>query len=468
MKSNWIKYSFIIFAAILLQSCLSVKEYTRVEDIEKQAYYRTDMLPKDSISMADFSYTAIFKDEILQEHIANGLKNNLDIRLALQNIATSQAYLKQAKSAYLPALNGGPSVQYGTNSLNTPLGAFSTDREWNTQFNLGLNSSWELDVWGKLKSAEKAQYASYLQTVAAHQAVKSSIVRGVASIYFRLLALDEQYKTTEESINLQEKSLETTKALKEAGQVTEVAVQQTEALLFNYKSRLIETANAIKIAENQMSYLMGETPHEIKRSSIDNQMIPTEMKTGYPVDLLRNRPDVLAAEYHVMAAFQNSQVARLNMYPTLNISLGGGLQSGEIENFFDANSLFANILGGLTQPIFQQRKLKTQKEVSEIAQQSALLNFRKAVLTASQEVSDALQTYQSQDEIIALKTQEYENYNRATAYSQELLNYGMANYLEVITAQQNALNAKLAEINAKSTKLNAMVDLYSALGGGWQ
>lgn len=468
MNNNWIKYSFVVFTALFLQSCLSVQEYQRVAEVEENAYYRTDILAKDSVSMADFSYTEIFKDSLLQKYIAKGLENNLDIRMAMKNIAISEAYLLQSKASYFPTLGAGPNVTWGTPSLNSQQGYMLEDREWATQYGFGINSSWEADIWGKLKSAEKAQYANYLQTVAGHQAVKSRIVSGIASLYFQILALDEQYRTTQESIALQEQSVETTTALKEAGQVTEVAVKQTSALALNYKSRLVEIQNSIKIAENQLCYLMGEIPHEIERTSIEKQFIPTELKTGYPVSLLRNRPDVMAAEYALMAAFQETQVARLSMYPSLNLSLSSGIQAMDIEDFFSASSFFGNIAAGLTQPIFQQRRLRTQKEVSEFMQESAVLDFKKSVLFASNEVSNALQIYSSQDEIIDLKTQEYENYNLATDYSQELLNYGMANYLEVITAQQNALNAKLAEINAKYIKLNAMVDLYSALGGGWK
>lgn len=468
MKNNWIKISLILIASIFLQSCLSVKEYQRPQEIEQETLFRTDNLPQDSISLADFSYTEIFQDHFLQAYIERGLQNNLDIRIALQNIAISEAYFKQSKAAYFPSLSVGPNVTYGTPSMNSQQGMMLQEREWATQFGMNLNSSWEADIWGKLKSAEKAQYATYLQTVAGHQAVKSQIVRGIASLYFQLLALDEQHRTTSESIALQESSVETTEALKEAGQVTEVAVQQTSALLLNYKSRLIEIENAIKIAENQLSYLMGESPQEIQRGSIENQLIPEEIKTGFPVDLLRNRPDVIAAEQALVAAFQQTQVAKINLYPSLTLSAQAGLQSLEIEDFFNASSLFGNILGGITQPIFQQRRLKTQKEVSEYAQEAALLNFKESLLNASLEVSNALEIYESQDEIIDLKTQEYENYHMATEYSQELLNYGLANYLEVLNAQQNSLNAKLAEINAKYTKLNALVDLYSALGGGWK
>ena len=468
MKYNWIKISLVTIFAALLQSCLSVKDYERPQEIVNETYFRTDRLPEDSVSIADFSYTEVFRDKLLQGYIQRGLENNIDIRIALQNIARSEAYVRQAEAAYFPSLRVGPTVSRSTPSMNTQMGRLMGERNWVTQFDLTANATWEADIWGKLKSAEKAQVANYLQTVAVHKAVKSQIVSSIASLYFQLLALDEQYETTASTIALQEKGLETTKALKIAGTVTEVAVKQTDALMLNYKSKLIEIENARNIVQNQLCYLMGETPHEIQRSTIEVQYLPVDMKTGFSASLLRNRPDVMAAEFRLIEAFQNVQIAQMNLYPSLSISANGGLQSLQFKDFFSASSLFASIAGGLTQPIFQQKKLQTQKEVSEINEQTALLQFQQTLLLAGTEVSNALQTYDSQDAIIELKIKENRNYGLATEYSQELLNYGMANYLEVLTAQQNALNAKFAEINAKYSKLNAMVDLYSALGGGWR
>lgn len=468
MKTYFIKSLFIFISVWLLQSCIAVKEYNRPTDIVDEKLYRTDMLPVDSISVADFSWKEIFKDTILQGYIEKGLTNNLDIRNALQNIAIAEAYLKQSKAAYFPTLNLSPQVSRSTNSLNTQFGRLIGERQYLTQYDIIGNSTWEADVWGKLKSSQKASQAAYLQTVAVHQAVKSRIVSRIASVYFELLGLDEQKRTTIETIALREENLETTKSLKNAGVLTEVAVKQTNALLINAKASLIDIENAIVIAENELNILLGESPKKINRTSLKDQYIPENVKTGYPIDLLRNRPDVMAAEMGLVEAFQITNAARLNMYPSFNISASAGLQSIVFSDLFSSQSFLGSIAAGITQPIFNRRQLRTQKEVSQVEQEKALNDFKLSLLMAGQEVSNALQLFTTQDQIIAFKEEEFNNYRKATEYSKELLNYGMVNYIEVLNAEENALNSQLAYINAIYNKLNALVQLYSALGGGWK
>ncbi|MCB0459939.1 MAG: efflux transporter outer membrane subunit [Flavobacteriaceae bacterium] len=468
MKKYILKFSSIILLGLLLQSCLAVKEYERPVDVVATNYFRTDQLSADSLSVADFSWKEIFRDSLLQQYIERGLTNNLDIRNALQNIAIAEAYLKQSKAAYLPTLAVNSQVSRSTSSLNTQFGQIIGQRVYLTQFDITASASWEVDVWGKLNSAEKASKAGYLQTVAAHQAVKSQIVSGIASAYFQLLTLDEQKGTTLKTIAIREKNLSTTKALKDAGIVSEVAVKQTNAQLINAKSSLIDIDNSINIVENQLSILMGEHPHSIARKSLQEQYVPDDIKTGYPMDLLRNRPDVIAAEMGLIQAFQLTNVAQLNMYPSFKLSATAGLQSVDFSHLFSAQSFLGSLVGGITQPIFQKRQLKTQKEVAEAQQEQALINFRKSLLTAGQEVSNALLLFTTQDEIIQYKEEEYKEYQLAAKYSKELLNHGMVNYLEVLNAEQNALNAQLISIQAQYTKLNALVQLYNALGGGWK
>src|SRR5690606_17465570 len=296
----------------------------------------------------------------------------------------------------------------------------------------------------------------------------SNLVANIASNYYRLLALDEQKRITEETIANREESLGTIQLLKDAGNVTEVAVKQTEAQLLNAKSLLLDINNDIKLLENAFSILLGENPHAIERSSLASQEINQELKYGVPIQLLSNRPDVMAAEYALINAFELTNVARSNFYPSLRLSANGGLQSIEFEDLFSANSLFASIVGSLTQPILNGRQIKTQYEVSKAQQEAALLDYKYTVLNASREVSDALYTFQTNDEKIGLKQQEYEAYQQAIEFSEELQVYGMANYLEVLTARENALTAQLAVVNTEFGKLNAMVQLYRALGGGWR
>jgi NodT family efflux transporter outer membrane factor (OMF) lipoprotein len=307
-----------------------------------------------------------------------------------------------------------------------------------------------------------------LQTVAAHQAVKSRLIANIASVYYQLLALDEQIRVTEETIETRSTGLETTQALKNAGNVTEVAVKQTEAQLYTAQGILIDLKTQSRLLENTMSILLGSAPQEITRGNLEDQVIDTPLETGVPAQLLSNRPDVMAAEYNLRNAFELTNAARASFYPSLTLSATGGLQNIEIDKLFNANSLFATIIGGLTQPIFNKRQIRTQYEVSQAKQEQAFLDFRLAVITASKEVSDALYSYEAATEKIEVKQKEFEAYNLATDYSEQLLDNGLANYLEVLTAQENALNSSLNLINARNNQLQSVVDLYEALGGGWQ
>jgi NodT family efflux transporter outer membrane factor (OMF) lipoprotein len=304
--------------------------------------------------------------------------------------------------------------------------------------------------------------------VAAHQAVKSRLIANIASTYYQLLSLDEQIRVTEETIETRSKGLETTQALKEAGNVTEVGVKQTEAQLYTAQGILIDLKNQARLLENTMSILLGSAPHEITRGSLDNQNIDIPLNTGIPAQLLRNRPDVMAAEFSLMNAFELTNAARASFYPSLTLSATGGFQNIEIDKLFNANSLFATIIGGLTQPIFNKRQIRTQYEVSQARQEQAYLDFRYAIINASKEVSDALYSYEAATEKIEVKQKEFEAYTLATDYSEELLNNGFANYLEVLNAQENALNSSLNLINARNYQLQSVVDLYEALGGGWR
>ncbi|TYP98149.1 NodT family efflux transporter outer membrane factor (OMF) lipoprotein [Tenacibaculum adriaticum] len=465
MKKNKI-YSLLLIISIpmLLTSCFSAKEYVRPEVINQEQYF-TSSISKDSLSMAQVPWKEMFTDPVLQGYIEEALTNNIDIRVALQQIVAAEAYLKQGKAGYFPTLNGSAKYTHQENSENSQFGSAFPSLD---SYELAGNLSWEADIWGKIRSNKRAYNASYLQTVAAHKAVKTELIAQVSTIYYQLLSTDEQIKITEETIGNREKSLETTTALKDAGNVTEVGVKQTEAQLYTAQAILIDLKIQERLLENTMSILLGKVPENINRSTLESQVIATDLNTGVPSQLLSNRPDLMAAEYKLMQAFELTNVARSNFYPSLTLSASGGLQSLDFDNFFNTNSLFATLVGGLTQPIFNGRKIKTQYEVSQAQQEQARLQFKQAFLVASKEVSDALFTYQSVTEKIEVKQKEYNAYNLASEYSTELLNNGYANYLEVLVAQENALNSRLSLISIKYNQLKSVVDLYKALGGGWQ
>jgi len=467
-KPIWLNLALTFAIVVILQACAATKKYQQPENVADENLYRTDMIVTDTANLANVTWRQMFTDTKLTGYIEQALQNNLDIRIAIQQIAAAESYMKQGKAAFFPTLSAGPQTMYQTGSLNTPSGQLMGDRQHNVQYEIGADLSWEADIWGKIRSNEKALIASYLRTEAAHQAVKSQLVATIADTYYQLMALDEQRKLTAETIVTREKNLETTKALKRAGTLTEVAVKQSEAQLLNARGILVNLDNNAKLLENYFSVLLGISPQAVDRNSLDMQSVTTELAIGVPAQLLRNRPDVRAAEYQFINAFELTNVAKANFYPSLRISAGGGLQSIDIDKLFSASSLFGNVVGTLLQPVFNQRQIRTQHEVALTNQQISYLNYRKAILTAGREVSDALYSFNAQNALIDIKRGEFESYAHATDFSQQLMNHGMANYLEVLRAAENELQARLNYVNARYGKLNAVVQLYTALGGGWK
>lgn len=468
IKKNYMrlfKGVFIGLAFLSLQSCFVAKDYVRPDNIVESDKFRTDRLSQDSLSMANLSWKEIFTDPILQNYIEEGLINNMDIRIAMQQIAIAEAYVRQGKAGYFPSLNVSATAARQEFSSNSQMGANASAID---QFELSGGLSWEADIWGKIRSSKRASDASYLQSIAAHHAVKSRLVANIAATYYQLLALDEQIRVTEETIDTRTRGLETTIALKEAGNVTEVGVKQTEAQLYTAQAILIDLKTQSRLIENTLSILLGSNPRQITRSTLEDQNIDIPFELGVPSELLSNRPDVIAAEYSLINAFEMTNVARSSFYPSLTLNANGGFQSMELDKLFNVNSLFASVVGGLTQPIFNNRRIRTQYEVSQAQQEQALLQFKYALLRAGKEVSDAMYSIESASEKIEVKESENDAYNLATEYSQELLDNGMVNYLEVLTAQERALSSNLDMVAAKNNRLQAIVDLYEALGGGWR
>lgn len=470
LKTRTLKYMVMLtVSAFSLQSCFVAKDYDRPQVEETQNLYRTDALPTDSLSMADLSWKELFTDPYLVQYIEEGLQNNIDIRVAIQQVLSAEAYVKQGKAGYLPTLSAGANATRSYISKNGQQGALlNGGKDHMDQFQLSGNLSWEADIWGKIRSNHRATEADYLRTVAAHQAVKSRLVADIAATYYQLMALDSQLLITKKSVMVRDSSVTTIQALKDAGNVTQVAVDQNIAQYNNARALQVDLETAIFQTENVLSILLGQQPQDYARSILDEQQLQTDLKLGVPTTLLSNRPDVIAAEYNLVRAFELTNVARSNFYPSLTVSATGGFQSLELDQILNTNSLFANLVGGLAQPIFNQRKIRTQKEVAEAQQEQALLEFKRSLLIAGNEVSNALYAYNAETEKIEYRTLEVEALRNAERNSDELLKNGFANYLDLLTARQSALSAELNVIDGKLQQLLSIVDLYQALGGGWK
>ena len=466
MKNNFYNIGVLVLTATVMQSCFVAKDYKRPE-LKTENLYRNEVVSNDTLSFANVAWDKVFTDPLLQGYIQKGLDNNLDVKIAIQNIVAAEAAMKQGKAGYFPTFSASADWTHQELSKNSQFGALlkntSTD-----QYQLTGNLSWEADIWGKIRSNKRAANASYFQTTAVNQAVKTQLIANIAATYYQLLSVDAQIKLAEKTLINRNQSIETIISLKDAGNVTEVGVKQTEAQKYATEIIIADLKNSIIILENSMSILLGESGTQIERSTFENQLMQPSITLGVPATLLRNRPDVIAAEYNLISNFEQTNIAKSNFYPTLKVTASGGLQSIDLKEWFSANSLFANVITGLTQPIFNQRQIRTKFEISKANQEKAYLQFEQSLLTAGKEVSDALAQYNNETYKLTVREKQVDALNKATDYSDELLTYGLANYLEVLTVKDNALNAELSLIVNKFQQYKAVIQLYRALGGGWQ
>ncbi len=460
----------LLLAGILLQGCFAAKEYTK-PDIKAENLYRTEIVAQDTVSMADISWEKMFTDPILQGHIKKGLQNNFDIRNAIQNIVAAEANMKQGKAGYFPTLSLGADWTHTEQSKNSQIGRIVSQTGGSTnldQYQLLGNFAWEADIWGKIRSNKRAFTASYMQTLAANQLVKTQVITNIAAYYYQLLSLDAQLKVAEATLVNRNESVEAIIALKDAGSVNEVGVKQTEAQKYATELIIEDTKNNIILVENSLSLLLGEPAKKLERGTLETQNLNPQLQLGVSAQLLRNRPDVVAAEYGFVNAFELTNVARSNFYPQLRITATGGLQSIDLGDWINTNSLFANIVTGLTQPLFNGRQIKTRYEIAKAQNEQALIKFEQALITASKEVSDALANYNNETKKLTIREKQVDALTKAADYSDELLEYGLVNYLEVLTAKDNALNTQLNLIDNKYRQYVAIINLYKALGGGWR
>ena len=441
-------------------SCAVTKSY-QAPVVGTQNLYR-DSSSSDTSSMANLHWTEIFSDTLLQNLIQEGISQNLNLKIAYSRIQQSQAYFEQSRLAFLPNLSADATT------LNGKLSSNSTTSTNTHRYQVGVNASWEADLWGKYKSSKRAMLASLLQSEAYSRAVQTDLVAGIANYYYTLLGLDHELKITEQSVKNWIATVDMMKDLKTADVVTEAAVVQSEASRYAVDVTIPDLKQSIRQTENALSILLGRVPGPINRGVLFEQKPGTLLHTGVPAQLLSNRPDVQEAELNFRYNFELTNVARTYFYPSLIISASGGFSGLSISNLFSPTSLVGSIAGGLTQPIFNQGINRARLKVAEAGQQQALLSFQNILLTAGQQVSDDMSAYQSTLEKTNLRDSQIVNLQKAVEYTQLLVRYSSANYTEVLTAQQSLLSAQLNQVNDRLQQLQAIVNLYRDLGGGWK
>ncbi len=449
-------------------SCVTKKYQPPVVNTDK--LYRDSTLT-DTSSLANMPVNQLFSDTVLVNLINEGIQENLDLKTAVERINEAQATLGQTKAAFLPSLSGSVQATRAKSSaasLNFPADFAGSINLKTTTYQAALNTSWEADIWGKLSSAKRSALAALLQSDAAKRAVQTQLIANIANNYYNLLALDQQLAITKQTLAIRIKDVETVKALKEGAVVNGAAVVQSEANRYAAEVTIPDLNQSIREAENALSILLARAPGPIKRTLLADQKPVADLNIGIPSQLLKNRPDVQQAEFAFRSAFETTNLARTYFYPQLTITGQGGVSSLQLKNIFD-NSIFYNFVAGLTQPIFSQGQNKARLRTAQAQQKEAYYAFQQSLLTAGQEVTNALYSYQNAVEKQGSRTRQLEALTKSVDYTKELLRYSSAtNYTDVLTSEQSLLAAQLSSVNDRLQELQAIVNLYKALGGGWK
>ncbi|HEV8285292.1 MAG TPA: efflux transporter outer membrane subunit [Chitinophagaceae bacterium] len=463
------RFQFFI-ALFFVASCTVSKNYKRPEVELPQQF--ANMAPSDT-SVGDMNWRNFFGDTTLVRLIDQALAGSYDLQLAKKRIDEAAQYVKQAKMNYVPSVNAQASASTTSpsdNSLNGKSLQSFIGQDHLEDYTLAVGLSWELDVWGKIKRQKEAALANYLQTYEGARAVQTSLIANIANSYFNLLMLDTQLDITRKNLALSDTIVQMMRLQKQAGQVTELAVQQTEVQRHTAALLIPQLEQQIAIQENTIRILSGELPAPITRSAeLVNIHMWDDLPTGVPAAMLSRRPDVRAREMALVAANANVGIAKAQMYPSFNITATGGLNAFKASKWFVMPaSLFATAAGTVAQPILEHRQLKTNLRVAEVQREEAVLSFRQTALNATGEVVNALVQIDKLKSQRQIASAQVDTLHKAISNASLLFRAGMADYLEVVTAQSNSLNAELGLANIQRQQLTAMVELYRSLGGGWK
>ncbi len=457
--------------AVASVSCVSKLVYTEPDAQLPERFRFT--ATADTASVASLEWKEFFNDPILRDLIEKGIKNNYDLQIALKQVAASQEKLKQAKYLQFPEIGLGVNAQISRPSKNSMNGQslnLFLGQNHVEDYNAAFNLSWEADIWGKIKNQQEVSRMQYLQTYEATKAIQTQVVAAIAQGYYNLLMLDKQLQIAKANLELSTNTLSITEKIWQSGDTSSLGVQQATAQKQSTELLITQLEQNIAIQENALSILTGENPGTINRTiEMSDTSLPQDISAGLPAAMVSRRPDVRQQELILLESNAIVGIAQANMYPSLKITAMGGVNSFKFDNWFQIPaSLFGSALGGITQPIFQKKQLKTDLEVAKIQREKNVLAFRQSVLNAVGEVSDALVSNESLKIQEEKATEQVQTLKEGIKSAQLLYKGGMANYLEVITAQANSLQAELNLASVKRQRLSSIVDLYRALGGGWK
>ena len=449
----------IALAALSLTGCKSLYGNYERPDIKTSGIVRDPVDDKAALAgSSDFGnlpWRSVFTDPQLQTLIEKALENNPDLLNAALNIDIAEQQLRASKLAFLPSVVFAP---------NGSISHFGTHTSSTQAYTLPITASWDVDLFGKLRSQKKAAQMALIQSRDYKVAVQTNLICNVANLYYTLLMLDRQKQIVDDMSGLTKNTWDMMKLQMEFGRARSTSVQSAEAAYYSVQTQGADIKRQIRETENTLSLLLGEPAQSIARGSLDNQSLPTNFSGGIGVQLLSNRADVHANEMALAQCFYNIQEARSRFYPALNISPTGAWTNSN--GLVNPGKLLLSVVGSLTQPIFMRGQLKAGLRVAEDRYKQAYNTWQNSILKAGAEVSNALVAYNSADEKNKLQQQQIDVLKQNVDHTQMLYAQSSSSYLEVITAQQSLLNAEISQVQEQFTKLQAIVNLYNALGGG--
>ena len=441
------KIFLILSIAALMTSCSIYKRYSRPEEISTNNLYG-NIEGRDTTTMADISWREFFTDKHLQGYIEQGLKNNIDIRLASERVSQAELALQSARLAFIPSFSFEPT---GSLTLGPQSAQFA--------YTLPVKASWEIDIMARQINAKRRAEATLEYNRLYRRSVQTALVAAIANNYYTLLMLDAQLRISRSTSASWKENVRTMKAMKEAGMTNAASISQTEANSCSIDASLQDLEYKLIQAQNSFALLLGVTPQEFPRGELNGVDFKQELLVGVPAQLLSRRPDVKQAEYNLQLAFYNTNIAHAALYPSLTIS-GEGVLKGL------PTSWALSLLGKLVQPIFKAGSNRANYKIAQSQQREAVINFQHKLLEAGNEVNTALAQCRSARNKTNLRIRQIENLSQAVYSTRQLMSHSEATYLEVLTAQQSLLSARLLQVSDRFEGIQGVINLYRALGGG--
>lgn len=440
-----------------LSGCHIYRTYERPELSGVDSLYRVPAMTEDTMSLADFSWKELFTDTVLQQLIEKGIANNTDLNIARLKVREAEALLTSSKLAYLPSVSLTPQGTIKSIEGNSPT----------KTYNLAASADWELDIFGRLTNAKREAKAVLEQSQAYKQAVQTQLIATIANSYYTLLMLDKQLDISRRTAEIWAENLRVMKALKKAGQTTEMAVAQIEASKLSVDASLLSLEQQITEVENSLSSLLGVVPQRIDRSTLDMQSFPDTLSVGVPLQLLQRRPDVRQSEAALAEAFYTTNRAYSAFYPAITLSGSAGWTNAAGAIISNPGEWLFSAVGALVQPLFNRGQNIANLKVAKARQEEALLTFRQTLLNAGTEVNAALLQWQVARRRLDLDRQQIISLQSAVRSSELLMRHSSQNYLEVLTARQTLLDAELSAVSDRFEEIQGVINLYHALGGGY-